>query len=333
MQRSTTSIDRLKVGVNTAISGFLEIILISMYVYETLDENFIGNIDSIKQEGKHYVVRGWVVPLITADACSISVEGFISIEPEERRDIYSYYKESHINYLRSGFKIVFAPTIEENIIKVNGKDVFKLNVEIFESVLVPSLRMKSEIIVTDNFYEDPNTVRSYALRQKYVTIDDKHINNRTQKAFMPSWIQSTFEKILNKSIRKFEPLSGVFTYKTANDRPFYHFDQQEYTGMICLSPQAPANTGISTYKSKITELTHCATPADAHSRNVTTDYLNNQSFNNNFYDSTNMTLIDTIANKYNRLIIYNSKAIHSDTAYFGSDKDTGNLFHVFFFNC
>lgn len=302
-------------------------------MHETLSENYIGNIDSVKKEGKYYIVRGWVVPLAEAVSCNIGIEGFISIVPEERKDIYSQYRESHINYLRSGFSIVFDPKNEDTFIKVNNEDVFKIHAEVMESILLPSPRIKTEIVVLNNFYSDPGAVRQYALKQKYITSADQHIKRRSVKVFIPSWIQSKFEEVLGNKIKEFVGASGIFQFNTSEDIKRYYINNHEYTAIICLTPSAPESGGISTYKSKYTNLTHYATPADAHQRGVSIDELNTQTFNNNYYDSTNMISLDTIANIYNRLIIYNAKAIHANTTHFGATKEDGRLYHSFFFNC
>jgi len=104
--------------------------------------------------------------------------------------------------------------------------------------------------------------------------------------------------------------------------------------MIYLSPDAPLNTGTSTYKSKHTGLMHAATEEDAQRLGKTIHEINAQSFNgNSFYDKTNMELVDSVANVYNRMVIFNARALHAATSYYGTTKENARLFHLFFFNC
>jgi len=302
-------------------------------MHQTLNENFIGTIDSVKKEGKFYHVKGWVVPLIFADSCGVSCDGFISITPEERPDIYKFYREEHINYLRCGFNIILEPKTETVNILVNGEITFTIRVEILESVLISNNLSSPEIIVVDNFYKDPDKVRDYALTQKFVSKKECLKGERTLKSFIPSWIKETFERHIGRPIKEFTGPSGIFQYFTAEDRIVHRIDEQEYAAVIYLSPGAPLTTGFSNFKSKITGLTHSAIPKDTQRFDSSVAEINQRSFKNNFYDRHNLESVDCVANIYNRLVIYNSKALHASTGYFGSDKENSQLTHVFFFNC
>jgi len=303
-------------------------------MYETLSNNFIGHIDSIKKEGAYYSIRGWVVPLLESADCMISNEGFISIAPEERKDIYNHFKQIHLNYLRSGFNVVLNPSSEETIIKVNGEDVFKIKLDLMESILLPNPRSWLDISVTNNFYNNPHAVREYALKQNYSITPNYQTKNRSVKSFTPSWIKNAFQLSLGKAIKEFVGPSGVFQYTTAKDQIEYHIEQHKYTALICLSIDAPTNTGISTFRSRKTELFGCATKGDAHAKNLTIEELNSLTLNNNnYYDCSNFEKVDIIANVFNRLIIYNSKNIHASSLNYGNTKENGKLFHTFFFNC
>lgn len=302
-------------------------------MHETLNKKYIGNIDTVRRDGKTFIIRGWVVPVMELDTCSIGCEGFISIVPEERQDIYNLYKQSHINFLRSGFVIVIEPTKEDFAILVNGELTFTVKVDIMESILKPGIVQSQEIVVVDNFYSNPDAVRAYALQLDYVQEKNFYKGFRSIKSCIPSWIKGEFERYLTKPIQKFTDISGVFHYITSADALLHYTNTQDYVAMIHLTPNAPINTGISTFKSKITKLTHGATAADAAEFSSTTALLNSQSFNNNYQDRTNLEFMDSIANVYNRLVIFNAKSIHAATAYFGSNKEDSKLVHLFFFNC
>ena len=43
-------------------------------------------------------------------------------------------------------------------------------------------------------------------------------------------------------------------------------------------------------------------------------------------------MLDRIANKYNRLILFRGMRNHSSMKYFGKDKNDGRLFQTWFFN-
>ena len=64
------------------------------------------------------------------------------------------------------------------------------------------------------------------------------------------------------------------------------------------------------------------------------DFLNNKFISGNvhFLDGTKWEEIDRIGNKFNRFAMWDAKTIHAASKYFGTSKETGRLFHMFFFN-
>ena len=49
-------------------------------------------------------------------------------------------------------------------------------------------------------------------------------------------------------------------------------------------------------------------------------------------DITKWTKVDEIGNVFNRLILFNSTKYHMSMDYFGTTKEDGRLFQVFFFS-
>lgn len=47
---------------------------------------------------------------------------------------------------------------------------------------------------------------------------------------------------------------------------------------------------------------------------------------------TKWQLVDQVGNVFNRLVIFNSFNYHMSQDYFGTDKNDGRLFQVFFFS-
>ena len=172
-------------------------------MHQTLSKYFHGRINSIKKEGAHYHIRGWVAPLIESDSCNISCEGFVTISAEERPDIYNLYKQRNINYLRSGFNIILNPLNDETVIMVNGTVVFKINTDSMENILQPNIALDPKILIIDNFYSNPDKVREYALKQQFTEKDEYSKITRSLKCFKPSWMQQTLESLINKSITEF----------------------------------------------------------------------------------------------------------------------------------
>ena len=51
-----------------------------------------------------------------------------------------------------------------------------------------------------------------------------------------------------------------------------------------------------------------------------------------FLDPSKWEEIDRIGNKYNRFAMWDASLIHAATSYFGKSKESGRLFHMFFFD-
>jgi hypothetical protein len=192
-------------------------------------------------------------------------------------------------------------------------------------------KLKKGIVVVDNFYDYPDWVREYAMNNLDFNPSGYHKGQRSSDRLILEGTKEKFEEILGKKITNWNHESyanGVFQYCTSQDPIVYHVDSQTYAAMVYLTPDAPLQTGTATYKSKITGATRFdKTEGD--------DYYNTfkgLSNNMNFYDSSTYEVVDTIANVYNRLVMFDSKSIHAATGYFGDAIENARFFHLFFFD-
>jgi hypothetical protein len=111
----------------------------------------------------------------------------------------------------------------------------------------------------------------------------------------------------------------MFSVLCRRDQLVYHYDGQEYAGVLFLTPDAPPQTGTSFHRSKITK------KMTVQEKSAEDDLV----FQNGFYDSTQFDLVDVVGNVYNRLVLFNAKMIHSASCYFGTNKENGRLFQLF----
>ena len=241
-------------------------------------------------------------------------------------------------YYYSGFEVIYPSNLESFAITIHNTSVFSTKnnnrVEVLDDIIRLNKNSKPELIVVDNFYEEPDKVREYAMRQEFKANELYHKGNRTEKSYIPSWAKAEFGRLLNKEVTAFVGATGVFQYCVAKDNVVYHYDTQEYAAMVYLTPDAPLQTGTQTYRSKHTGLFTAATDADAARLGISKEMIDQKSFNgNNFYDRHNMELVDSVANVYNRCVIFNARSLHAATSYFGDRKENARLFHLYFFNC
>jgi hypothetical protein len=190
---------------------------------------------------------------------------------------------------------------------------------------------KKGIVVVDDFYDYPDWVREYAINNLNFNPSGYHKGQRSSDRFILDGTKEKFEEILGKKITNWNHESyanGVFQYCTSQDPIVYHVDSQTYAAMVYLTPEAPLQTGTATYRSKITGATRFDKPEGE-------DYFNTfkgLSSSMNFYDSTTYEVVDTVANVYNRLVMFDSKSIHAATGYFGDAIENARFFHLFFFD-
>ena len=57
-----------------------------------------------------------------------------------------------------------------------------------------------------------------------------------------------------------------------------------------------------------------------------------QVIKNGYLDSTEFDLVDVVGNVYNRLVLFDAQVIHAASTYFGTTKENGRLFQLFFFD-
>lgn len=179
--------------------------------------------------------------------------------------------------------------------------------------------MKIKLIVVDDFYSNPDIVRDFALSQKF-EVSGNYPGMRT-KPFLTEDTKKTIGDIVRyaggETTHWFEDsgYTGAFQICTAQDRTWIHADQYNTWAAVCyLTPDAPLSSGTALYQHK----------ASGQYERTDKDYEG--------YDYTKWNMVDYVANKYNRIVIYRGNLFHASLDYFGSTLHTGRLFQTFFFN-
>ena len=177
-------------------------------------------------------------------------------------------------------------------------------------------------VVVDNFYENVDNIRLVALKLQFINHPDYHKGKRTEQVFRFDGLKENFEQILGNKIKNWDSygVNGCFQICVAGDQLVYHYDMQEYAGILFLSPDAPPETGTSFYRSKIT----LKRKIEQKDIPIT--------FKTGFLDSTQFDLVDIVGNVYNRLVLFDAQQIHAASNYFGDKIENGRLFQLFFFD-
>ena len=207
------------------------------------------------------------------------------------------------------------------------------NVKDVEAILLSSVEHievtnnNHTLVVIDDFYNDPDAVRDFALTRNFVPRGEHGaIGHRTLDHYHFEGVKERFENILGGKMITGEKLggweyqtNGVFQHCMAEDPFVIHADAQQWAAMVYLTPNAPPQCGTSMYRHKESGLDSIG-PDDWNL------------FKGNFYDATPFDLVDKIGNKYNRCVIMDAKLIHAASEYFGDSMMNDRLFQIFFFD-
>lgn len=190
-----------------------------------------------------------------------------------------------------------------------------------------SVNSKPTSWIVDNFYENPDAVREFALKQDYVEggFGRGFIGRRTEQQFLFPGLKERFEEIMGKTITKWEEhgMNGRFQIAWSGEPLVYHCDSQKWGGMLYLTPDAPYQCGTTLYAHKKTRArTYFDKGWDAAWKDIPGDC---------HLDGTPFEPVDVLGNVYNRLVIFDASAIHSASQYFGTVKENARMWQMFFF--
>jgi hypothetical protein len=178
--------------------------------------------------------------------------------------------------------------------------------------------MRTNVLIVDDFYSNPDSVRNFALQQEF-KVQGNFPGLRTA-TFLTSDVKETVQSVLwnvageitnwNES----DGLTGSFELATSANRSWIHTDHfNTWAGVLYLTPDAPLSGGTGLFRHRATGATMSHQLAEYESQ-----------------DMTKWDLVDRIANRYNRLAMYRSDLFHTSLDYFGHDLHTGRLFQLFF---
>lgn len=178
--------------------------------------------------------------------------------------------------------------------------------------------MKLNLVIAENFYDNPDDVRRFALSQPF-DVKGNYPGVRT-KPFLSDAAKNAISVLVSASgpVTNWHEdcgFTGAFQLCTAHDRTWIHADSfNTWAGVCYLTPDAPLSGGTSLYRHKAT----------GNREKIDSDYES--------YDYTKWDVVDRIGNIYNRLILYRGNLFHASVDYFGSTFEDGRLFQTFFFD-
>ena len=316
-------------------------------MHATLHPDIRGYIDDISNDGTSVTIVGWSFyfkEMMTRPFRVMTATHVYEVTRVERADVGNSYKSQGI--INCGWKFIIPNNMQSQLqMNIDGvwTNVFKFDIQppVTATPAAPvaapaaaAAAVKSKettykissvvpsFLVVDNFYENPDEVRTFALSRTFQNHPDYHKGRRTDECYRFTGLKERFEQLVGRKITNWETYgtNGCFQHCVAGDQLVYHHDSQRYAGVLYLTPDAPPQTGTSLYRSKHTKKMKVS-PAE-----------HSTVFKNGFLDETEFELVDVIGNLYNRLILFDSHIIHAASKYFGTTKENSRLFQLFFFD-
>ena len=192
--------------------------------------------------------------------------------------------------------------------------------------------MRTNLIIVDDFYNNVDEVREFALSQPF-DVKGNYPGVRTGCLINDS-TRENIQKIVEPHGGKIvdwlesDEYTGSFQMATSRERTWVHSDNVNnsyvhdspnyWGGVLYLNPDAPLEGGTSFYRSKVNKSIY----------NHNYDHLASDVYSQ---DMTKWDIATEVKNIYNRLILFRGDQWHSSSTYFGHDDETGRLTQVFFF--
>ena len=197
--------------------------------------------------------------------------------------------------------------------------------------------MDTGLIIIDNFYDDPDSMRDLALSCEYhpEKVSKGHpygmapwSGKMSKECHSPDNMDAIVSKLLHKNIRQMRQYdSGMFriTHKTNAIGMFdndIHADNHEdiyYAGVLYLAKNQDTTPGTLFYKQKSTNL----------DRAINQDQVDSIERLKEHNDINNW-IVHTVSNVvYNRLVIYPASKFHGPGPGFGTTDETARLVQLF----
>ncbi len=202
--------------------------------------------------------------------------------------------------------------------------------------LIRSLRRTA--VILDNFLDNPDEVRAFGLAQKFHEDRRYFRGQRSITAHPWECVKNAVERLLGLRVKNWDkhPTNGVFQFCVGGDQLVYHSDLNSYAAVLYLTPDAPPSAGTTLYRSKATRGRTVEESRvimrDAEGFDYTEAQVEKEMYAGKLLDRTAWEVVDVFGNVYNRLVVWDAKLVHAASDYFGTCKEDGRLFQMYFWD-
>jgi len=186
------------------------------------------------------------------------------------------------------------------------------------------------LIILDDFYNNPDEVREFALSQ--VFSDYTYRFGKITSPHITDDIKEIIERIIFNYAGEVtswdDSLSGSFCLATQEDRDTIKANESHgWTGVCYRTPNAPVTSGVGIFK-------HVKTNRSKIPKNLNGE-INSILLEQIYRDSKDITKwepMDVSVNVYNRLFLFRSDLFHMLINPFGNNLQNCGLYQSFFFS-
>ncbi len=199
------------------------------------------------------------------------------------------------------------------------------------------------VAIIENFYENPDVIRKFALKQKYTYCSERenieyvYPGGRTKDIFDldPTLQAKIFKKLVSVfhnseyDIMRWGISTNFQSVTKEYQEGVIHTDHNTiFAGVLYLSPNAPLESGTSLYRKA---------PLFDEKKYKAALALNDKEFRDGkiVMSTTHHNMFEEIVrvnNVYNTLILYEGRHYHSANNFFGTKLEDSRLTQVFFVN-
>jgi hypothetical protein len=186
------------------------------------------------------------------------------------------------------------------------------------------------IVVLDGLYVDPVKAASIAAESDFAEHPERHKGLRSNDFPIPEMFRQLFETVTGR-------VGGghsCFQLNFAGDQLVFHSDAQRWAAAIYLSDKPPISAGTSFWRRRTTLVRSSADLRTFAGKDgwPSEGELEVLTYGGALLDRTAWEEVDRVGNVFNRLVIWDSRLIHSVSDCFGHDRETGRLVQLFFWN-
>ena len=198
---------------------------------------------------------------------------------------------------------------------------------------------RRNLIIVDDFLENPDALRAYALKQQFDRLGGKNWPGRDSSDTHgeEEMTQACSEVVGMKLAIKPENKCSYFriTKEGQHGKQHIHFDPNEglvWAGVLYLTPTFHPTAGTKFWKHKETGWETAPSNEEGAKYGINSHDDMFEFFNTEGKDESKWICTDNVGIKYNRLVMFNPFLWHSNGDWFGTTYDNCRLVQLFFFH-